>query len=124
MRLVPLAEGGGVDLDDSALHKGVRPDKLVVRGIVYLPSPPDQPPASSQCTNVNTHDTNQPRLLRNVLAAPRKVARLEAERAVLDIPAAHTHAVHALRAELGARRLAAELELSLLAVVRALRAGG
>jgi hypothetical protein len=37
--------------------------------------------------------------------------------------AAHAHGVDALRAELGARRLAAELELALLAVLSALSAG-
>lgn len=34
--LIPLAEGRSIDLDDSVLDKGVRPDKLVVRGIVNL----------------------------------------------------------------------------------------
>jgi hypothetical protein len=34
--LVPLAEGGSVNLDDRALHERVRPDELVVRRIVDL----------------------------------------------------------------------------------------
>ena len=36
VRLVPLTEGGGIDLDDSTLHEGVGTDKLVVRRIVDL----------------------------------------------------------------------------------------
>lgn len=59
-----------------------------------------------------------------MLAAPCKVARIETEGAVLEVAAAHAHGVDALRAQLRHGRLAAELELSLLAVRRALRAGG
>lgn len=36
VRLVPLAEGGGVDLDDGALDQRVRSDELVVGSIVDL----------------------------------------------------------------------------------------
>jgi hypothetical protein len=71
----------------------------------------------------STHDTDETRLLRHILAAPREVARLEAERAVLEASATNANGVDALGAELGARGLAAELELSLLAVVGALGAG-
>ena len=39
VRLVPLPEGGSIDLDDSALDKGVRPDELVVARIVHLYHP-------------------------------------------------------------------------------------
>ena len=59
-----------------------------------------------------------------MLAAPCKVARVETECAVLEVATAHAHSVDALRAQLGHGGLAAELELSLLAVRRALRAGG
>ena len=34
--LVPLTEGGGINLDDSVLDERVRPDKLVVGGVVDL----------------------------------------------------------------------------------------
>ena len=36
VRLVPLTEGRGVDLDDRALHDGVRRDEFVVRRDVDL----------------------------------------------------------------------------------------
>ena len=36
MGLVPLTEGGGINLDDSVLDERVRPDKLVVGGVVDL----------------------------------------------------------------------------------------
>ena len=34
--LIPLTEGGGIDLDNGALDKRVRPDELVVGGVVNL----------------------------------------------------------------------------------------
>jgi hypothetical protein len=36
MRLIPLTEGGSIDLDDCALDEGVGSDKLVVRSVVDL----------------------------------------------------------------------------------------
>ena len=38
MSLVPLTEGGRIDLDDGTLDKRVCPDKLVVGRIVHLGS--------------------------------------------------------------------------------------
>jgi hypothetical protein len=135
VRLVPLPEGRGVDLDDRALDKGVGPDELVVRGVVL--------------------DAYDARLLRAVLGAPSKVARVEPERTVLEVATADTNSVNALSTNLGAggcevderarsakvsdlllgrgrptnlarqerqRTLPSELELSLLAVEGTLRA--
>lgn len=34
--LVPLSEGGGIDLDDGSLDEGVGSDKLVVGSVVLL----------------------------------------------------------------------------------------
>ncbi len=36
MGLIPLTEGGSIDLDDSTLDKSVRTDKLVVGSVVNL----------------------------------------------------------------------------------------
>lgn len=36
MRLIPLTEGSGINLDDGTLDKGVGTDKLVVGCVVYL----------------------------------------------------------------------------------------
>lgn len=36
MSLVPLSEGGSIDLDDTALDEGVGTDQLVVGSIVHL----------------------------------------------------------------------------------------
>jgi heptaprenylglyceryl phosphate synthase len=33
--LVPGSEGGGINLDDAVLHKGLGADQLVVGGVVY-----------------------------------------------------------------------------------------
>ena len=68
----------------------------------------------------NTYDTDNPRLAGDVLATPGKVARVETERTVLEAATADTDGVHTLGSKLGVGRLTAELELSLLAVVRAL----
>lgn len=133
MRLVPLPEGGGVDLDDGALHEGVGPDELVVGCVVNLindkhrhhePQTSIISPTKPWTIVWDTHDADETSLLRHMLAAPRKVARIEAERAVLEAAAAHAHGVDPLHAELRSRSLATELELALFAVVCALRARG
>ena len=36
MGLVPLTEGGSVDLDDGAFDEGVRSDEFVIGGVVDL----------------------------------------------------------------------------------------
>lgn len=82
MRLVPLTEGRGVDLDDRALDKRVGPDKLVVRGVV-----------------LDAYDT---RLLGAVLRAPGEVARVEPESAVLEVATTNADGVDALSTNLGA----------------------
>ena len=58
-----------------------------------------------------------------MLTAPRKVARIKAKGTVLEATAPDTDGVDTLGAKLGVGSLTAELELSLLAVVGALRAG-
>ena len=89
---------------------------------LYTFSHPITIPPKNQDTG-ETYDRDDARLLRHMLRAPGEVARLEAERAELGVPAARAHSVDTLRAELGVGGLAAELELALLAVVRALGAG-
>ena len=71
----------------------------------------------------NTHNTDDPRLPRDMLAAPCKVARIETEGAVLGVTTTGAHGVDTLRTELGVCGLATELELPLLAVVGALGTG-
>ena len=102
--LEPLAEGGGIDLDDTALHNGLGSDQLVVAGVV--------------------DDVDHTRLAREALRRPREGAGLEAERAVLEVTATHAHGVDALRAQLGHRRLATQLVLPLLHDLRALATSG
>ena len=58
-----------------------------------------------------------------MLAAPRKVARIKAKGTVLEATAPDADGVDTLGAKLGVGSLTAELKLSLLAVVGALRAG-
>jgi hypothetical protein len=68
-----------------------------------------------------TYDTNQPGLAGDVLRTPCEVSGIETEGTVLDVTATDTDGVDTLGAELGGGGLTAELELSLLAVVGALR---
>jgi len=100
MRLIPLTEGSCVDLDDSALDKGVCPDELVVRGIV--------------------NNTDNPRLFGDMLRSPCKVARIEAESSVFEVSTTNTDSMDALGAKLGVGGLTAKLKLSLLAIMSTL----
>lgn len=106
---VPLAHWDGVDLDNGAHDEGVCAHQLVVGGIV--------------------HHADDAGLARHCLRAPRKVSFVrqstcfEAQGTELLVAAAHSHDVDALLADLGVCGLAAQLELSLLAVLGALGAG-
>lgn len=127
MSLVPLPERSSINLDDSALDKRVRSDEFVVGRVVHLQK--EKRGIRFQLIHpkitpmLSTHDTNDPRLAGNVLRAPGEVARVEAEGTVLGVTTAGADGVDALHAELGVGGLAAEFELALLAVVRALGAG-
>ena len=67
-----------------------------------------------------TYDADNPRLASDMLTAPSEVARIKTESTVLEVATTDTDSVNTLRPEFGVRGLAAELELSLLAVVGAL----
>lgn len=58
-----------------------------------------------------------------MLGPPGEVATFETESAILEVSATNTHGMDALRAKFGVGGLAAEFELSLLAVVCALGTG-
>ena len=73
VRLVPLTEGCGIDLNNAVLDDGVGADELVVGGVV--------------------DDTDDTRLAGRVLGAPGKVARLKTESTVLLISSTGAHAV-------------------------------
>lgn len=92
--LVPLAEGGGVDLDDGAAGQGVGADQLVVGRVVG--------------------DGDDARLAGAALRGPGKVARVEAQGAVLVVAAAGADGVDTLGADTGVGALAASLESALL----------
>lgn len=104
MGLVPLAERGGVNLDDGRLDQGLGADQLVVGGVVD-----------------NVHDTG---LAGHGLATPREGAGLKAHGALLDVATAAANSVDALGAQLGVGGLATQLELALFAVEGALGTGG
>ncbi len=64
----------------------------------------------------STHDLDQPRLLRRMLAPPSEVPSVQPQRPILDIPTASPDLMDPFRrVELGHCGLTAELELSLLA---------
>lgn len=93
---VPLAEGAGVDAHDGVLHEGLGADELVVGRVV--------------------HDVEHAGLLRDGLGAPREGARVDAQRAVLQVASAALDQGDLLGAELGHGGGAAHLEESLLLV--------
>lgn len=92
--LVPLSEGGGVDLDDGALGQGVGADQLVVGRVVG--------------------DGNDTGLAGAALGAPGEVARVEAQGTELVVTAAGADGVDTLGADTGVGTLAASLESALL----------
>lgn len=73
MSLIPLTEGGSIDLDDSALHKGVCSHQLVVRRVVDLlmidQGANNEIDSSDSCDedSMCTHDTNDTSLSCDVL---------------------------------------------------------
>lgn len=94
MGLVPLSEGGGIDLHDGGLGEGVGSDELVVRGVV------------------GDHDHTD--LTGNALGSPREVAGLEAQGAELAVTATRADEVDSLGPDTGARLLSAGFESALL----------
>lgn len=71
-----------------------------------------------------TDNTDNPGLLRYVLAPPGKVTRLQSQSTVLDISTPGPDSVDTLRPQFCASWLTTELELSLLTVMGTLRARG
>lgn len=99
VRLEVLTERVSVDLNDGSLGKGVRTDKLVVRGVVnYLD---------------NTG------LAANSLSAPGEIASLETQSTVLGVTTTHANWVNTLFTDLSVSGLATHLELPLLAELSA-----
>lgn len=101
--LVPLSEGGGVDLDNGGLGQGVGSDKLVVGRVVG--------------------DGDDTGLAGATLGAPGEVTGVETEGTVLVVTATGSDGVNALGANTGVGTLAASLESALLPVVGTLGTG-
>jgi hypothetical protein len=90
MRLVPLTERSGINLDDSTLDKGVCTDQFVVGGIV--------------------DDGQNTSLARDTLGTPRKVTRLETKGTALEVTTTDADQVDTLSSQLGVGRLTTQLE--------------
>ena len=107
-------------MDDGTLDEGVRSNKLIVGSVVNL-----EDGWSRALTDRSwTDDTNEPGLLRDVLASPSKVTRLQSQGTVLHISTSGPDGVNTFESQFRVSRLAAELERSLLAVVSTLCARG
>lgn len=79
--------------------------------------PGTPPEASRQIKTERKRDRQEGKYARQrTLSAPRVVARLEAQRAVLEVAAANANRVDLVRAELGHRRRTSNLILALLLV--------
>jgi hypothetical protein len=88
--LVPLSEGGGIDLDDGGAGEGVGADELVVGGVV--------------------DDTDDTGLLGDALRAPGEVAGVETQGTELAVAATGADKMDALCANTGIGGLATLLE--------------
>lgn len=92
--LVPLTEGGSVDLDDGGLGQGVGADQLVIGRVVG-----------------HGDDTG---LAGGALRGPGKITTVETQGTVLVVAATGADNVDALGTDTGLRRLAASFESALL----------
>lgn len=92
--LVPLSEGGGVDLDNGGLGQGVGSDELVVGRVVG--------------------DGDDTGLAGAALGSPGEVTRLQTESTVLVVAATGSDGVNTLGADTGVGTLSAGLESALL----------
>lgn len=92
--LVPLSEGGGVDLDNGRLGQGVGSDKLVVGRVVG--------------------DGDDTGLAGAALGSPGEVTRLQTESTVLVVAATGSDGVNTLGTDTGVGTLSASLESALL----------
>lgn len=84
MGLVPLPEGGGVDLDNGRLDESVGADKLVVGRVVRLVEESGQTKKRDIAKTLSTHNADDPDLLGDLLGSPSEVSGLKAESTVLD----------------------------------------
>lgn len=98
VRLVPLAEGSGVNLDDGRLGQGVCADQFVVGRV--------------------EHHANHTGLAGDALRAPGEVTGVETEGTELLVATAGADQVDSLAADTGAGGLAALVESSVLVIVR------
>lgn len=94
MGLVPLTEGGSIDLDNGGAGQGVGADKLVVGRVIS--------------------DTNDTGLAGAALGRPGEVAGVEAQGTVLVVTTAGADGVDALGANTGVGGLATSFESALL----------
>ena len=117
---IPLTEGCSVDLDYSTFYESVGSDKLVVRRIVHLLKEHVHHKHPTSSTSP-THNTDNSCLSGNVLRSPCKVTAIETESSIFEVSSTDTDSVNALSSKSGVCRLATKLELSLLAIVGALR---
>jgi hypothetical protein len=93
MRLIPLAERSGIDLDDGGLGEGVGTDELVVRRMV--------------CDGDDTH------FPRDALGAPAVVAGIQTQGTELAVAAAGAHQMDTFGTDTGLGRLTTLLESSM-----------
>lgn len=94
MGLVPLTEGGSIDLDDGGLGQGVGADQLVVGGVVG--------------------DDDDTGLAGAALRGPGEVAGVKTQGTVLVVAATGADSVDSLGADTGVGFLTAGLESALL----------
>lgn len=116
MSLIPLTEGGSIDLNNSTLDEGVRSDKLVVGSIIDLGEQMSSEKSLFHL-RLRTYNTDDPRLPCDMLRSPCKVSSFQPESTVLQVSATNPDSVDALGTKFGIGGLTTKLELSLLTIM-------
>jgi len=122
MGLIPLTEGGSVNLDDGTLDKSVCSNKFIVGGIIHLVQ--ESSTDDFETNALIAYHANNSGLPSNMLRTPGIVPIIETESTVLLRPSTDTNCMNTLGTKFGVGRLTTEFEFSLLAVVSALTTRG
>jgi len=122
MGLIPLTEGGSINLDDGTLDKSVCSYKFIVGGVIHLVQ--ESSTDDFETNALIAYHTNDSGLPSNMLRTPGIVPTIKTESTEFLGSSTDTNCMNTLGTKFGVGRLTTEFEFSLLAVVSALTTRG